>query len=86
LKTNPRATVFKRTRQRFLYANDAVVLGRMVKYVTKTVEDMTNVASEIGSTMYVSKAKYMINRKETGNNQDEIGRNKQKNKDVEMFK
>jgi len=27
----------------------------------------------------------MINREETGNNPDEIGRNKQKNKNVEMF-
>jgi hypothetical protein len=35
------------------------------KYDAEKVEDMTNVASEIGSTMYVSKAIYMINRKET---------------------
>jgi hypothetical protein len=61
-------------------------LGRAVKYVTETIEDMTNVASEIGSTIYVSKATYIINRKETGNNPDEIGRNIQKNKNVEMFK
>jgi hypothetical protein len=74
LKTNPGGTVFKRTRQRFLYAKDGVVLGRAVKYVTETIEDMTNVASESGSTIYVSKAEYMINRKETGNNPDENGR------------
>lgn len=86
LKTNPGGTVFKRTRQLFLYANDAEILGRAVKYVTETIEDMTNVASEIGSTIYVSKATYIINRKETGNNPDEIGRNIQKNKNVEMFK
>jgi len=55
-------------------------LGRAVKYVTETIEDMTNVASEIDSTIYVFKLKYMINRKEKGNNPDEIGRNKQKNK------
>lgn len=85
MKTNPGGTVFKRTRQRFLYANDEVVLGLGVKYVAETIEDITNV-SEIGSTIYVSKAKYMINRKETGNNPDEIGRKKQKNKNVEMFK
>jgi electron transfer flavoprotein alpha subunit len=72
LKTNPGGTVFKRTRQRFLYANDVVVLGRAVKYVTETIEDMTNVASEIGSTICVSRTKYMINRKETGNTPDEI--------------
>jgi len=76
LKTNPGSTLFKRTRQRFLYANDAVVLGLAVKYVAETIEDMTNLASEIGSTIYVSKVKYMINRKETGNNPDEIGRNR----------
>jgi hypothetical protein len=70
LKTNLGGTVFKRTRQRFLYANDAVVLGRVVKYVTETIEDTTNVAPEIGSTMYVSEAKYMINRNDTGNNPD----------------
>jgi 3-oxoacyl-[acyl-carrier-protein] synthase III len=83
---NPGGAVFKRTRQRFLYANDEIVLGLAVKYVAETIKDMTNVASEIGSIIYVSKAKYMINRKETGNNPDEIGRKKQKNKYVEMFK
>ena len=80
LKINPGGTVFKRTRQRFLCENDAVVLGRAAKYGTETMEDMTKLASEIGSTIYVSKAKYAINRKGTGNNPDEIGRNKQKNK------
>jgi len=44
-----------RTRQRFLYAYDAVVLGRAVKYVTESIERVKNVASEIGSTIYVSK-------------------------------
>jgi len=45
----------QRTRQRFLYAYDVVVWGRAVKYVTESTEHMKNVASEIGSTMYVSK-------------------------------
>jgi hypothetical protein len=38
-------------------------LGRAFKYGTETVEDMTNVASEFGSTISVSQAKYMTNRK-----------------------
>jgi hypothetical protein len=72
LKTNPGDTVFKRTRKRLLYANNVVVLECEVKYVTETIEDMTNVASENGSTIYVSKVKYTVNRKETGNKPDEI--------------
>lgn len=57
-----------------------------VKYVTETIEDMTNVASENGSTIYVSKVKYTVNRKETGNKPDEIWRNKHKNENLRMFK
>jgi hypothetical protein len=63
LKTNPGGTVFNITRQRILYANDAAVFGHVVKYVTETIEDMANVASEIGSTIRITKAKYKINRK-----------------------
>jgi hypothetical protein len=48
VKRNPGGTVFNRTRQCLLYADDVVVFGYAVKYIAETVEDMTSVASQIG--------------------------------------
>jgi hypothetical protein len=63
VKTNPGGTIFNRTRQSLLYADDVVVLGCAVKHIAKTLEDMTTVASQISLTINVSKMKNMINRK-----------------------
>jgi hypothetical protein len=63
VKTNPGGTVFNRTRQCLLYAVNVVVLGRAVKHIAETLDDVTTVASQMGLTINVSKTKYMINRK-----------------------
>jgi hypothetical protein len=44
----PRRTKVNRTKQCLLYADNVVVLGRAVKYISETREDMTSVASHIG--------------------------------------
>jgi hypothetical protein len=51
VKTNPGKTIFNRTWQCLLYADDVVVLGCTVKHTAETVEDMTSVISQIGLTI-----------------------------------
>jgi hypothetical protein len=84
VKTNPGGTIFNRTRQCLLYANDVIVLGCVVKHIAETLDDMTAVASQMGLTINVSKTKYMINRKKKRNEPEE--RNGQKYENVEVFK
>jgi hypothetical protein len=86
VKTNPGGTVFNRKRQCLLYADDVVVLGHAVKHIAETLEDMTAVASQMGLTTNVSKIKFMISRKEKGNEPEEIGINGHKYENIGMFK
>jgi hypothetical protein len=68
------------------HADDVVILGRAVTYVTETVGDMTNVATQLGLIINTIKTKYMINRKDNGNEPKEIEISGQKYEKVEMFK
>jgi hypothetical protein len=43
----PWRTKLNRTRQCIIYVDDMVVLGRAVKYIAETREDMTSVASHM---------------------------------------
>jgi hypothetical protein len=86
VKTNPGGTILNRTRQRLAYADDVVILGRAVRYVTDTVGDMTTVATQLGLTINTTKTKYMNNRKDNGNEPKEIERSGQKYEKAEMFK
>jgi hypothetical protein len=36
VKTNPGGTIFNRTRQYLAYADDVVILGRSVRYISET--------------------------------------------------
>jgi hypothetical protein len=72
VKTNPGEKIFNRTRQCLLRADDAVILGRAVKRIVETLEDMTTVASQMGLITDVSKTKYMINGKKKENEPVEI--------------
>jgi len=55
----------------FLYADDTVVLGHIVKHDAETAEEMTTAAVRIGLTINVSKTKYMFNRKKRGTEPEE---------------
>jgi hypothetical protein len=55
VKAVPGVTIFNRTRQSLLYADDVVVLGCAVKHSAETLEDMTTVASQMGLTVNISK-------------------------------
>jgi hypothetical protein len=79
-------TIFNRTRQCLLYADNMVVLEFAVKHIAKTLEDMTTVTSQMGLTINVSITKCMINRKKKGNEPEEIEINGQKDENVEIFK
>jgi hypothetical protein len=83
VKTNPGGTLFNRKRQCALYADDMAVLGRAVKYIAEALEDMTTVASQMGLTIKVSKAKCMFNRKRRELNQKKL---KEMEKNMKMQK
>jgi hypothetical protein len=86
VKTNPGGTIFNRTRQCLAYADNVVILGRAVRYVTETVGDVTTVATHLGLTINTTKTKYMINRKDNDNEPREIEISGQKYQKVETFK
>jgi hypothetical protein len=86
VKTNPVGTIFNRTRQCLAYADDVVILGRAVRYVTETVGHMTTVATQLGLTINTTETKYVINRKDNGNEPKEIEISGQKYEKVEIFK
>jgi hypothetical protein len=48
---NPGGTIFNRTRQRLAYADDMVILGRSVRYITETLEGMAVVSTQIDLSM-----------------------------------
>jgi hypothetical protein len=62
-----------------------VILGRAVRYVTETAGDMATVATQLGLTINTSKTKYIINRKDNGNEPKETEISDQKYEKVEMF-
>jgi hypothetical protein len=49
-----------------------VVLGRAVKHIAETLEDMTIAASQMGLTVSVSKTKYMIKKGKGEMNQKKL--------------
>jgi LEA14-like dessication related protein len=61
IRINPRGTIFNRTRQYLVYADD-VILGRSEAYMKETLEEMTAITQQIGLQMNNTKTKYMINR------------------------
>jgi hypothetical protein len=62
VKINPGGTILNRTRQCLAYADDVVILGRSVGYITETLQEMVAVAPHIGLHMNNTKTKYVINR------------------------
>ena len=52
-------------------ANLSVIFDVQVKYVAKTIEDVTTVATQISCTRNVSNTKYTMNRKKNKNGQVE---------------
>jgi hypothetical protein len=62
-----------------------VVLGRSVRYIKETLEDMAVVATQIGLSMNNTKTKYMVNRKDN-NEPKEIKIIGKKFENVESFK
>jgi len=61
VRINPGGTIFNRTRQCLVYADDVVILGRSEGYIKKT-EEMAAITHQIGLQMNDTKTKYMINR------------------------
>jgi hypothetical protein len=72
VKTNPGGTIFNRTRQCLAYADDVVILGRSVGYISETLEDMAVVATQIGLSVNNAKTKCMVNREGIKNEPKEI--------------
>jgi hypothetical protein len=72
VKTNPGRTIFNRTRQCLASADDVVILGLSVRYISETLEDRAVVATQIGLSMNNAKTKYVVNRKDNNNEPKEI--------------
>ena len=64
VRINPGGTIFNRTRQYLVYADDVVILGRSEEYIEKTLEEMAAITHQIGLQMNDTKTKYMINRQD----------------------
>jgi hypothetical protein len=85
IRINPGETIFNRTRQYLVYADDEVILGRSEGYVKETLEEMTAVTQQTGLQMNDTKTKYMINR-HSKNKEKTIELIRKKYEKVESFK
>ena len=71
VRVNPGGTIFNRTWQCLVYADDVVILGRTEGYIKRTLEEMAEITQQISLQMNDTKTKYMINRQD-GNKVKEI--------------
>jgi sorting nexin-29 len=85
VRINPGGTIFTRTRQCLVHADDVVILGRSEGYINRRLEEMAAANHQIGLQINDTKTKYMINRQD-GNNVKEIEFMGKKYEKVESFK
>lgn len=69
-------TIFTRTKQFLVYADDVAVLWHALEHIIETVKDNITEASQIDLTINASKAKFMINIMKYGNEPKETEINK----------